>query len=118
MENDVIYHNPRCSKSRATLNILREHKVDVDVVEYLKTPPTIEALDAICTQLGIEPTALLRTKESLFKELGLSLSDDRSREAWLTLLVEHPRLLERPIVVIDGKVVIGRPPENVYQLIG
>ncbi|MFQ5568731.1 MAG: arsenate reductase (glutaredoxin) [Rhodothermales bacterium] len=117
MSKDVIYHNPRCSKSRATLDILRRENVHVDVIDYLKTPPTAEELADICTRLDIEPAALIRTKESLFKELGLSLDDPRSREAWCALLAEHPRLIERPIVIVNGKAVIGRPPENVYTII-
>jgi len=117
MKDNVIYHNPRCSKSRATLNLLRESGADVGIVEYLKTPPTAAELDEICTKLGIEPTALIRSKEKLFSELGLSLRDQRSRDEWLNIMVKHPKLIERPIVLIGGKAVVGRPPKNVFDIL-
>jgi len=117
MKDNVIYHNPRCSKSRATLNLLRESGADVGIIEYLKTPPTAAELDEICTKLGIEPTTLIRSKEKLFAELGLSLKDRRSRDEWLNLMVENPKLIERPIVVINGKAVVGRPPETVFDIL-
>lgn len=112
-----IYHNPRCSKSRQTLALLRQKNVDVDIVLYLETPPSRAELDVLCTMLGIEPTGLLRTKEKLFRELGLSVSDVRSRQEWLSLLATHPRLIERPIVVLGDQAALGRPPENILTLI-
>ena len=112
----TIYHNPRCSKSRQTLQILEEKGVDTDIVEYLKTPPSRAQLEEILGMLGIEPRELMRRKESEYKELGL---DDASlgREALIQAMVEHPRLIERPIVIRDGKAIIGRPPEKVLELV-
>lgn len=113
----TIYHNPRCSKSRQTLKLLEDHNTEADIVDYQKTPPSVEQLDAICTGLAIEPQQLIRTKEQLFKDLGLSIKDDRSRQEWLQLLHEHPKLIERPIVEINGRYAIGRPPENIETLL-
>jgi arsenate reductase len=112
-----IYHNPRCSKSRETLALLTERGQKPEVIEYLKTPPSVAELDQICQWLNLEPTALIRSKEDQFKALGLSLKDQRSRQEWLELLVDNPALLERPIVVKDGKAALGRPPENVLALL-
>ncbi|PIQ23764.1 arsenate reductase (glutaredoxin) [bacterium (Candidatus Blackallbacteria) CG17_big_fil_post_rev_8_21_14_2_50_48_46] len=112
-----IYHNPRCSKSRETLALLQEKGAKPEIIEYLKTPPSARELDQICQKLGIEPQALIRSKEALFKELGLSLKDTRSRNEWLKILAEHPSLIERPIVVAGSKAALGRPPENVLDLI-
>lgn len=112
-----IYHNPRCSKSRETLALLTERGQKPEVIEYLKTPPSAAELDQICQMLNLEPTALIRIKEDQFKALGLSLKDQRSRQEWLELLVDNPALLERPIVVKDGKAALGRPPENVLALL-
>jgi arsenate reductase len=113
----TIYHNPRCSKSRETLALLRERGVDVEVVEYLQDPPTVERLDALCGLLGVEPVALLRAKETRAAELGLTREDRRSRQEWLKILVENPVLIERPIVVKGGRAALGRPPENVLAIL-
>jgi len=113
---DCILHNPRCRKSRKTLSLLRERGVDVEVVEYLRHPPSPSELHKICTLLDVHPTELVRTGESQFRELGLSLDDDRTVEDWIDILVEYPRLIERPIVVLGGKAVVGRPPENALAL--
>lgn len=112
-----IYHNPRCSKSRETLSIIEETTEDVDIIEYLQDVPSAEELDELCTLLGAEPLEIIRTKEDRFKELGLSKRDERSREDWLKLMVENPILIERPIVVRGGKAVMGRPPENVFEIL-
>ena len=112
-----LYHNPRCSKSRATKLILEEHGVEAAVIEYLKDTPTAKDLDGLCKKLGVEPQAIIRNKEKRFKELGLSLKDDRSRDEWLNILSENPVLIERPIFVKGDKAVIGRPPENVLELL-
>ncbi len=117
MKDNVIYHNPRCGKSRTTLDLLRESGANVEIIEYLKTPPTAVELDEICTKLGVEPTALIRSKEKLFAELGLSLNDQRSRDEWLKIMAENPKLIERPIVLINGKAVIGRPPETIFDIL-
>ena len=112
-----IYHNPRCSKSRAALQLLTEQEVDFSTIEYLKEPPTVDELDTICSMLDVEPLAMMRTNEARFKELGLSKNDERSRREWLTLMADNPILIERPIIVIDGRAVIGRPPENINQIL-
>lgn len=112
-----LYHNPRCSKSRTTKHILEDHGAEAEVIEYLKEVPTISELDSLCDMLGVEPQQIIRNKEKRFKELGLSLKDERSREEWLKILTENPILIERPIFVKGNKAVIGRPPENVLDLI-
>lgn len=110
-----ILHNPRCSKSRQTLGILQDKGIDVQVIEYLKENPTKEELQAILKKLGMKPQEILRKGEAIFKEnfKGKEFSD----EEWLTILVENPKLIERPIVFNEKKAVIGRPPENVNELI-
>jgi arsenate reductase len=112
----TIYHNPRCSKSRTTLKLLRDQDVQPEIIEYLKSPPNEAQLRELIDLLGISPRELLRKGEDAYKELGLkdkSLSDDTLIQAML----DHPKLIERPIVVANGKAVLGRPPENVLDLI-
>jgi arsenate reductase len=111
----VIYHNPRCSKSRQTLQLLNEHGVEPKVIEYLKTPPTAKELKAIVAKLGIKPEQLVRKSEDVYKEkfAGKTLTDTQ----WIEALAANPILIERPIVVKGDKAVIGRPPENVLALI-
>ncbi len=116
-ETATIYHNPRCSKSRNTLNILQEHDLEIREVRYLDTPPSKEELKQLCDLLNKKPVEIIRTGETLFKELGLDKNDDRSDDEWLNILVNNPKLIERPIVKINGKAVIGRPPENVLSII-
>lgn len=116
MSDTLIYHNPRCSKSRQTLALLEENNVEPVVVEYLKTPPNKQELSDIISQLGITPRDLLRKGEAVYKELGLadtSLSDD----ALIAVMCANPKLIERPIVLKDGKAKIGRPPESVLDII-
>ncbi len=112
----TIYHNPRCSKSRQTLQLLKERDVEAEVVEYLKTPPDRATLEGLLDLLGLEPRELMRRKEKEYKELGL---DDPSltREQLIDAMAAHPRLIERPIVVANGKATIGRPPENVLDIL-
>ncbi len=114
----LIYHNPKCSKSRQTLALLEDHKFSIEVVDYLKTPPTVQAILTFCKQLGMRPVEIVRSKEAVFKEQGFSLSDERDDQGWAELLVKFPKLIERPIVVCDGRAVLGRPPENVLTLLG
>lgn len=115
MSEFTIYHNPRCTKSRQTLQLLRDQGVEPDVVEYLNDPPTRTQLRQIVRALGIPARDLIRRKEKLFAEVGDA--DARySDTAAVNLLAEHPRLIERPIVVRDDKAAIGRPPENVLEL--
>ena len=111
-----IYHNPRCSKSRATLALLEERGIDVSVIEYLKEPPDGIELRQILDLLAIPARELLRTGEAPYKELGLddmSLSEDAIIEA----IVNNPILMERPIVVTASKARIGRPPEAVLEIL-
>jgi len=112
----TIYHNPRCSKSRQTLELLHERNIETEIIEYLKTPPSKAELERLLDQLGLEPRQLMRTKEDEYKELGL---DDASlsREALIEAMVSNPKLIERPIVVHNGKAAIGRPPENVLDIL-
>lgn len=110
-----IYHNPRCSKSRQTLQLINEAGKEVEVVEYLNDIPTVEELQGIISMLGIKPEQLLRKGEAIFKEnfKGKSYTDDE----WIKILVDNPKLIERPIVVDGKKAVLGRPPENVLTLL-
>ena len=116
MAQITIYHNPRCSKSRQTLQLLSEEGHTPDVVEYLKDPPDEKTLKDVLKKLGIGPADLLRRKEPPFKELGLAdkLEDD---SALIAAMVAHPVLIERPIVVSGGKARIGRPPESVLEIL-
>lgn len=111
-----IYHNPRCSKSRETLQLLKDRGVEPEIVKYLETPPDHAALERILSMLGMEPRQLMRKKEKEYRELGL---DDPalSRSELIDAMVAHPRLIERPIVVKDGKAALGRPPESVLELL-
>ena len=115
----TIYHNPRCSKSRKTLEILTEAGITPTIVEYLNTPPDPAATLQLAAQLGVPVRDLLRRGEAEFKDASdlPDLNDDAALAAWLEL---HPRVIERPIVVdeSEGRAVIGRPPENVRELIG
>lgn len=111
----VIYHNPRCTKSRQTLNLLREHGVEPAVIEYLKAPPSKAKIKELITALGIEPHALLRTKEEAYGRRGLSKQS--SSDVIAEAIAAEPILLERPIVVVGAKAAIGRPPENVLALL-
>ena len=117
MRDNVIYHNPRCSKSRGALKLLQDRDVEVEVVEYLRTPPSAKELGEICRLLGVAPTEITRTREARFKELGLSAEDARPDAEWLRLLAKNPVLIERPIVVVNGRAVVGRPPEKVLRII-
>lgn len=112
----TIYHNPKCSKSRQTLELLKENGITPTVIDYLKTPPTADELKKILTQLGMEPRELMRKKEDIYSELKLenpSLSDD----ALIDAMTKHPILIERPIVLANGKAVLGRPPGQVLEIL-
>jgi arsenate reductase len=112
----TIYHNPRCSKSRAALALLQEQGVQPEVVEYLKHPPTKAELERLLQLLELEPRDLMRKQEAEYKALGLD-APELSREALIQALVDHPRLIERPIVVREGKAALGRPPEEVLRVL-
>lgn len=111
-----IYHNPRCGKSRETLELIEQAGVQPEVVQYLKTPPTVAELDGLLTMLGLEPEELMRKKEKVYKELGLS-GKKLTRQQAIRVMVENPILIERPIVVEGKQAVLGRPPENVNELL-
>jgi arsenate reductase len=110
----TIFHNPRCTKSRETLELLKQNGVEPAIVEYLKKPPSAEELRGVLAKLHLRPRDIVRTKEPIFSSLGLDLDNDR---AVIQALVEHPILLERPIVVRGAKAAIGRPPENVLKIL-
>lgn len=112
----TIYHNPRCSKSRETLRLLQDRGVEPEVVEYLKTPPDAATLERLLALLGLEPRELMRLKEPPYRELGLD-DPSKSRAELIAAMVENPVLIERPIVVKDGKAAIGRPPEKVLEIL-
>ena len=111
-----LFHNPRCSKSRAALDLLRERGVDPEVIAYLDRPPTVEELRTLLDLLALPPRALLRTGEDAYRELGLA-DPGLSDEALIAALASHPRLMERPVFVHAGRAVIGRPPERVLELV-
>jgi len=111
-----IYHNSRCSKSRATLALLEDRGGDVEVINYLDTPPTAAELAVLLKQLGMTARELLRTGEAEYQSLGL---DDPALDeaALIAAMVTHPKLIERPIVVANGKAALGRPPEAVLAIL-
>jgi arsenate reductase len=112
----TIYHNPHCSKSRQTLQLLQDHHIEPEIIEYLKTPPSREQLETILDMLGLEPRQLMRTKEVEYKELGLD-DESLSRDQLIDAMLATPKLIERPIVIKDGKAAIGRPPEKVLDIV-
>lgn len=116
MSEVTIYHNPRCSKSRQTLALLEEHDITPDVVLYLETPPDAKQLKGLLGKLDISARDLLRTSEAEYKEMKLS-DKSLSDEALIEAMVKAPKLIQRPIVVKGSKAVLGRPPENVLDLI-
>ncbi|EOC0478403.1 arsenate reductase (glutaredoxin) [Cronobacter turicensis] len=118
MSRDVtIYHNPRCSKSRETLSLLTERGIEPDVVLYLETPPDAATIKTLLKQLGFsQARELMRTKEELYKTLDLA-DASLSEEALIQAMVANPKVIERPIVVSDGKARLGRPPEQVLDIL-
>ena len=112
----TIWHNPRCSKSRQTLALLRERGVEPEIVEYLKTPPPAGELEAVLEKLGMEPRDLMRRKEAAYKEASL---DDPAleRRALVEAMAAYPVLIERPVVLAAGKAALGRPPESVLAIL-
>ena len=116
MKEFTIYHNPRCSKSRQTLQILRDRGIEPSIVEYVKTPLQKDQLKKISTSLGFRPKEFVRKNESDFKERNLvnHLEDD---DKMIEAMAAYPKIIERPIVVLKDKAVIGRPPDNVLKLI-
>jgi len=112
----ICYHNPRCGKSRLTLQLLQDHDIAVEVIEYLKTPPTAEKLDQLLLMLVMQPRELMRKNEAPYKDLSLG-NTELDRHALIEAMITHPILIERPIVVIGDKAAIGRPPEAVLTLL-
>ena len=110
-----IYHNPRCSKSRQTLQLLEQNGLTPEIVEYLKTPPDAGTLGRLLDMLGLEPRELMRTKEAEYKSSGAD-HPGLTRAQLIDLMVAHPKLIERPIVVYNGKATLGRPPQRVLEL--
>lgn len=111
-----IFHNPRCSKSRQTLQLLKDQGIEPEVIEYLKTPPSVAELDDILQKLKIEPRGLMRKKEAEYKAVGMD-NMDLDRDALIKGMVENPKLIERPIVLANNKAAIGRPPEDVLLIL-
>ena len=116
MSEYVLYHNPRCSKSRAALAILREHQIQPRVVEYLKTPPDARALKELLRKLGLKPRDILRDGEAEYAALKLDDANQRDDEL-IDAIVQHPILLQRPIVVRGNRAVVARPPDRVKELL-
>ena len=111
-----IFHNPRCSKSRQTLELLTERGIEPEIIRYLETPPTEQELKDILSALNLTPRELMRTKEKEYKEQGLN-NPELSDEQLIAAMIATPKLIERPIVIANGKVTLGRPPENVLSIL-
>lgn len=110
-----IYHNPRCTKSRQTLQLIKDAGVEIEIVEYLKTIPNKDELKMLLMKLNLSPKDLVRKGEAVYKEKfkNSNFNDDE----WIKIMIEYPKLIERPIVVKGNKAILGRPPENVLDLI-
>lgn len=114
----VIYHNPRCSKSREALDRLRKAGVEPKIVEYLKSPISASDLDRLLKQMKLSPDQIVRKSEQRYIDLELETSPPKTRTAWVKLLADNPVLIERPIVTDGTRTVLGRPPENVEKILG
>ncbi len=116
MSEVAIYHNPRCSKSRQTLQLLEQHDIQPKVIDYLNNPPSVDELRDLLHQLGfISARELMRSKETIYKELDLASVTDENE--LLDAMTAHPKLIERPVVVCNGKARLGRPPEAVLDIL-
>ena len=116
MTQVMIYHNPRCSKSRETLQLLEQRDLQPTIIEYLKTPPSVAEIKSLVKQLGFESARqLIRCKEDLYRELELAQEQDE--EKLYTAMAEHPKLIERPIVVVCQQARLGRPPEALLEIL-
>ncbi len=112
----ILYHNPRCSKSRGALELLETRGLKPEIVRYLETPPSAAELKALLDKLGLAPRQLLRTGEDEYQSLGLAdpaISDEQIIDA----MAGHPRLIERPILIAGDKAIVGRPPEKVLEIL-
>ena len=116
MEALSIFHNPRCSKSRKTLEIIEINDVEVQVILYLQDPPSVSELNSLLEKLGMKASELVRKGESIIKELDIDLSSITNDDL-ISIMAEHPILIERPIVFNESLAIIGRPPENVEELL-
>jgi len=115
MSSYTIWHNPRCSKSRQTMGILEENGIEAEVVKYLEETPSVGEIKAVLKKLNISARELMRTKEAIYKELGLK--DENDEQKLIEAMAAHPKLIERPVVIKDDKAVLGRPPEKVLELL-
>lgn len=115
-KNVIIFHNPACSKCRLTMEILNDKGVDANIVEYLNTPPTVAELTEVLDLLGFEPRELMRQHEAPYQENKLD-NPELSREQLIQAMVDHPILIERPIIINGNKATIGRPPEKVLDIL-
>lgn len=116
MSDVVILHNPRCSKSRATLALLTERGIQPEIIDYLADPPNPAELQRIIGMLGMTPRELMRRNEAEYLALGLD-DEQLGHAELLALMSAHPRLIERPVVIANGKAAIGRPPESVLDIL-
>ncbi|MCB0688921.1 MAG: arsenate reductase (glutaredoxin), partial [Saprospiraceae bacterium] len=114
-EGMKIYHNPRCRKSRETLNIIQNHGIEPEVVLYLESPPTREEIREVLDKLNMKAEELVRKEEKLYKDEYRN--QDLSEEEWIEVLAENPKLIQRPVVVNGKRAIIGRPPESVHVLL-
>ena len=112
----TIYHNPRCSKSRQTLALLQERGLDLEIIEYLKKPPNAKTLDTLLKKLSLEPRELMRRKEAPYSELSLD-EDALDRKFLIHAMIKNPILIERPIVIANNQVRLGRPLEKVLEIL-
>ena len=112
----VLYHNPRCSKSRQALQLLKEKGIQPSIIEYLKEPPDVATISKLLNMLDLEPRDIMRKGEAIYKETGLDNKNLSKREL-IKMLAKNPILIERPIITKDGKAVIGRPPELLLSLL-
>ena len=112
----IIFYNPKCSKSRQTLELLKDRGIKTKIVEYIKNPPNFNELDRILKMLDLHPKELMRQKEPTYKKLKLG-QDVLDRSTLIQIMVENPILIERPIVISSNKAAIGRPPENVLSVL-
>jgi len=114
--NVTLYHNPRCSKSRKTLELLEQRSIAPEIIEYLQTSPDAETISSLLQKLGMQVEGIMRTGEPEYKEASEALQkmSEQEQRQWLA---EHPKVLERPIVVVGGQARIGRPPESVLEIL-
>ncbi len=114
--NNIIYHNPNWSKSRKSVEILQNEGIDFKIIKYIKFPPSINELKSICEKLNLKASEIIRKGEKDFKENNLSeIIDDET--ALLNKMIQFPKIIERPIIIIGEKAVIGRPPENIFDIL-